>query len=88
MTTPLSPSVPTPPPSPSFTRNGLGTTALVLGVIGVILAWIPFIGFFGFILGVLAIIFGAIGVYRTYHGTATNRIMSSSGSGLGSSRSC
>lgn len=57
-------------------KNGMGITALVLGIVGVLLAWIPIIGFFGFILGALAIIFGIIAVVRAHKGTATNMVMS------------
>jgi serine/threonine protein kinase len=41
------------------TTNGIGTAALVLGIIGLIASFIPFISFLGFILCLLAIIFGA-----------------------------
>ncbi|MGJ7909027.1 MmpS family transport accessory protein [Actinopolyspora sp. H202] len=57
-------------------KNGMGITALVLGLVGILLAWIPIIGFFGFILGALAIIFGIIAVVRSHKGTATNMVMS------------
>lgn len=64
-------------------KNGMGTTALVLGIIGILLAWIPIIGFFGFILGALAVVFGIIGVVRSHKGTATNMVISYVGLGLG-----
>ncbi|SDQ22426.1 hypothetical protein [Actinopolyspora saharensis] len=57
-------------------KNGMGVTALVLGIVGICLAWIPIIGFLGFILGALAIIFGIIAVVRAHKGTATNMIVS------------
>ncbi|WP_019855518.1 MmpS family transport accessory protein [Actinopolyspora mortivallis] len=57
-------------------KNGMGITALVLGIVGILLAWIPVIGFLGFILGILAIIFGVIAVVRAHKGTATNMVMS------------
>ncbi|WP_258174923.1 MmpS family transport accessory protein [Actinopolyspora mortivallis] len=57
-------------------KNGMGITALVLGIVGILLAWIPIIGFLGFVLGILAIIFGVIAVVRAHKGTATNMVMS------------
>src|SRR5665213_3215703 len=51
-------------------RNGLGTTALVLGVIAVVLSW-TVVG--GIILGVLAVVFGIVGRGRAKRGEATNR---------------
>lgn len=63
--------------------NGMGTTALILGIVGLVLAIIPIIGFFGFILGILAIVFGAIGVVRAHKGRATNKVMAYVGTALG-----
>lgn len=54
---------------PSQPRNGLGTAALVLGVIGIVTCW-TVVG--GILLGVLAIVFGAIGRNRAKRGEATN----------------
>lgn len=51
-------------------RNGMGTAALVLGIIGVALFWTispPFI------LGILAVVFGAVGLGRAKRGVASNR---------------
>lgn len=50
-------------------RNGLGTAALVLGILSIPGAF-TVIG--GVLLGILAIIFGAIGRSRAKRGTATN----------------
>jgi uncharacterized protein DUF4190 len=77
------PGYPPPPPGyPSYpqggypgpglagpARNGMGTAALVLGILALIgsLVVIP-----GFILGVLALIFGLIGRGRARRGEATN----------------
>ncbi|WP_344128324.1 DUF4190 domain-containing protein [Saccharopolyspora halophila] len=65
------------------TSNGMGTAALILGIIGVLLAFIPIIGFFGFILGVLAIVLGAIGIVRAHRGTASNKVIAYVGTALG-----
>lgn len=81
MTTPASP-YPQPPPV-SIPKNGMGTAALVLGIIGVLLAWIPFVGFLGFILGILAMVLGGIGIFKAHKGTATNTVVSYVGTGLG-----
>ncbi len=64
-----------PPPGPdqsyaeSRPRNGLGTAALVLGVLGILLA----IFLIGGLLGVLAIILGVVGLGRVRRGDANNR---------------
>jgi hypothetical protein len=64
-------------PAPS---NGLGVSALVLGIVGVVLAWVPFLGF---ILGVLATVFGAVGLSYARKGKATNKGMAIAGLVLG-----
>lgn len=61
-------------------QNGLGTAALVLGIIGAALffaIWPPVI------LGVLAIVFGAVGLGRVKRGAATNRGVAMAGLVLG-----
>ncbi|MFD5327647.1 DUF4190 domain-containing protein [Streptomyces sp. NPDC127092] len=65
------PGVPQAPAQPP--RNGLGTTALVLGILGVIFAIIPLTFWLGGILGLLALIFGIIGTARAGKGLATNK---------------
>ncbi|MEU6930082.1 DUF4190 domain-containing protein [Streptomyces sp. NPDC046385] len=54
-------------------RNGLGVTALVLGIVGLLFAIIPFLFWLGGILGLLALIFGIIGASRAGKGLATNK---------------
>lgn len=61
-------------------RNGVGTAALVLGIIGVVLSWTVYAGF---ILGVLAICFGSVGLARAKRGEATNRGSAMAGLVLG-----
>lgn len=61
-------------------RNGLGTTALVLGIVGLVLTIIPLIGWvFGLILGLLGAIFGGIGVNRVAKKRADNKGVSIAG---------
>lgn len=72
-----------PPAAPPQPKNGLGTAALVLGIVGAALAWIPVIGFMGFVCGILAVVFGAIGWNRTRKGAATNKGASIAGLVLG-----
>jgi hypothetical protein len=61
------------PPAPNRpARNGLGTAALVLGIVGIPLALIPLIGVVGFICGLVGTVLGAIGVVRARSGKATN----------------
>lgn len=49
-------------------RNGLGTAALVLGIVGILTSWL----FVGGLLGIVAIVLGAIGRGRAKRGQATN----------------
>ena len=46
--------------------NGAAVTALVLGIIGVVIGFIPYIGWFMAPVWLLAIIFGIIGIRKTY----------------------
>lgn len=74
---------PPPPPPPPYNsdgpvqregpRNGLGTAALVCGILAVALSFIPGVNWFTWPLGVLAIVFGAIGWSRANKGQATNK---------------
>ncbi|MTD13010.1 DUF4190 domain-containing protein [Nakamurella sp. YIM 132087] len=70
------------PPPPGQRRNGMGTAALVLGIIGIVFD----LGAFGMrngsgggailiagVLQILAIVFGAVGIGRARRGEATNR---------------
>jgi hypothetical protein len=66
------------PGSPGLAKNGLGTAALVLGIVGAI----PFLSW-TFIGSILAIVFGAIGRNRAQRHEATNRAAASWGLGLG-----
>lgn len=50
-------------------RNGMGTAALVLGILGILLS----IFLVGGLLGVLAIILGVVGLGRARRGEANNR---------------
>jgi hypothetical protein len=64
-----------PPP-----KNGLGTAALVLGIVGLVLFWTVVLGF---VLGVLALVFGIIGRKRANRREATNGGMALAGAILG-----
>lgn len=75
-----------PPETPSqpSPRNGLGTAALVLGIVAVVFGFVPIVGVF--VAGPsapLALAFGLIGVVRAEKGTATNRRVALAGSILG-----
>lgn len=64
-------------------RNGLGTAALILGLIGAVFAIIPFMFWLGGILGLIALILGLAGLGRTKRGEATNKGVTLSGAILG-----
>ncbi|MGK5530075.1 DUF4190 domain-containing protein, partial [Streptomyces sp. URMC 129] len=64
---------PYPYPYPPPPRNGLGTAALVLGIVAATLCWTFVFSVVALLPGVLALIFGVIGVRRARRGTATNR---------------
>ena len=61
-------------------RNGMGTAALILGILSVLLALTVTLGL---ILGVLAIVFGSVGVSRAKRGEASNKTIAGWGLGLG-----
>ncbi|MFC4335687.1 hypothetical protein [Salininema proteolyticum] len=54
-------------------KNGLGTTALVLGVIGTVLGLLPLLAVVAMALGVLGLVFGGIGLKRVSAKAATNK---------------
>jgi len=54
-------------------RNGMGTAALVLGVVAVVLVLLLLFSPIGAFLGLLAVLFGILGIMRTNRGEADNR---------------
>ncbi|MEU7646019.1 DUF4190 domain-containing protein [Streptomyces huasconensis] len=64
-------------------RNGLGTAALVLGIIGVLCGLLPILFWAAGILAVLALVFGSIGIGRARDGQATNKGTAIWGTSLG-----
>ncbi len=87
MTAPQAPQTPytygPPPPQPQ-SKNGPGTTALVLGIIAVVFAFIPLVGLFIAIpLALLALVFGGVGIHRVTKRTATNKGAAISGTACG-----
>ncbi|MFI2368576.1 DUF4352 domain-containing protein [Streptomyces sp. NPDC018833] len=69
--------------APSPARNGLGTAALVLGIIGIIFGVIPFLFWIGTVLGLLALVLGLVGRGRAKRGEATNKGAATAGTVLG-----
>ena len=67
-----------PPPEPPA-KNGLGTTALVLGILSVVLAFVPILGFVSYPLAILGVVFGLVGLRRVSKRAATNRGVSLAG---------
>jgi hypothetical protein len=84
---------PPPPPPPAYNaegplrgqepRNGLGTAALICGIVAIVLSFIPVLNTFTWPLGVLAIVFGAVGWSRANKGIATNKPIAITGLVLG-----
>ncbi|MFI7009823.1 DUF4190 domain-containing protein [Streptomyces sp. NPDC050145] len=64
-------------------RNGLGTAALILGVIGALSGLIPIMFWLAGILGVIALILGLTGRGRAKRGEATNKGVALAGALLG-----
>ena len=54
-------------------RNGMGTTALVLGVVALTLVLLLLFSPLGAFLGLLAVLFGILGIIRANRGEADNR---------------
>jgi membrane-bound ClpP family serine protease len=54
-------------------RNGMGTTALVLGVVALVLVVLLLFSPLGAFLGLLAVLFGILGIVRANRGEADNR---------------
>ncbi|MEU0371118.1 DUF4190 domain-containing protein [Streptomyces sp. NPDC006283] len=69
--------------APNPARNGLGTAALVLGIIGLVFAIIPFLFWIGTLLGLLALILGLVGRGRVKRNEATNKGAALAGAVLG-----
>jgi hypothetical protein len=60
-------------PAAPARRNGLGTTALILGVVGLVLVLLLLFSPIGAFLGLLAVLFGILGLMRVNRGEADNR---------------
>jgi membrane-bound ClpP family serine protease len=54
-------------------RNGMGTAALILGILGLVLVLLILFAPLGAFLGLLAVIFGIVGMVRAGRGEADNR---------------
>lgn len=74
---------PTPAPAPAVMRNGLGTAALILGIIGTLSGFIPLFFWLAGILGLIALILGLVGRGRTKRGEADNKGVALTGALLG-----
>lgn len=64
-------------------RNGLGTAALILGIVGVLAGLIPLTFWLAGILAVLAVVLGVTGVARANRGQASNKRTALAGTLLG-----
>jgi Domain of unknown function (DUF4190) len=60
-------------PTATGRRNGMGTTALVLGVVALVLVLLLLFSPLGALLGLLAVLFGILGLIRANRGEADNR---------------
>ncbi|MCC3776126.1 DUF4190 domain-containing protein [Streptomyces sp. UNOB3_S3] len=84
---PVGPAAPYWPPYPipmvPQARNGMGITALVLGIIGVVLGLAVVLFWLSWLPALLAVIFGFVGLSYARKGLATNRAMALAGVILG-----
>lgn len=64
-------------------RNGMGITALVLGIVGVLLGLLVFLFWASWLPALLAVVFGIIGLGNVRNGAATNKGMAMTGMILG-----
>ena len=60
-------------PAATGRRNGMGTTALVLGVVALVLVLLLLFSPLGALLGLVAVLFGILGLIRANRGEADNR---------------
>ncbi|MCX3063877.1 DUF4190 domain-containing protein [Streptomyces beihaiensis] len=67
------PHQPQQPQQPQIARNGLGTAALILGIIGALSGLVPIMFWLAGVLGVIALILGLAGRGRVKRGEATNK---------------
>ncbi|MBN9735768.1 MULTISPECIES: DUF4190 domain-containing protein [unclassified Pseudonocardia] len=90
MTSPAQPPFPPGPPYPPPhgwpvqrpQRNGLGTAALVLGILGALFSLIPIIGVIAWPMVVIGLVLGVLGIVRANAGKADNRGVAISGTVL------
>ncbi|MEV7104418.1 DUF4352 domain-containing protein [Streptomyces atroolivaceus] len=80
---PQQPYVPAQTPGTRPARNGLGISALVLGIIGTVSGLIPLFFWLAGILGLIALILGLAGRGRAKRGEATNKGVTTFGAVLG-----
>jgi uncharacterized membrane protein HdeD (DUF308 family) len=64
---------PPPPAQPVRRRNGVGTAALVVGIVSLVLAVLVIFAILAIPLGIIAAILGGIGMSRASKGQADNR---------------
>ncbi|MFD5429434.1 DUF4190 domain-containing protein [Streptomyces sp. NPDC127084] len=72
-----------PAPAPVAARNGLGTAALILGIVGVLAGLPMFLFWLAGILGLIGLILGITGRGRVKRGEATNKGAATTGVVLG-----
>jgi hypothetical protein len=61
------------PPAAAHGRNGIGTAALVFGILAVVFSVVPLIGIVAWPLGITGLVLGFVGLARVNHREATNR---------------
>ncbi|MEU8889481.1 DUF4190 domain-containing protein [Streptomyces sp. NPDC048442] len=69
--------------APRTARNGLGTAALILGIIGSLSGLVPLLFWLAGILGLIALVLGLTGAGRVKRGEATNKGVALTGAVLG-----
>lgn len=74
---------PMPPLPAPQSRNGMGITALVLGIVGVVLGLLIILFWMSWLPALLAVVFGSVGLSQARRGRATNKGMALAGVILG-----
>jgi membrane-bound ClpP family serine protease len=71
-----------PPTSETQYRNGLGVSALILGVVALALAWIPIVNYLAVVIGLVGLVLAIVGLVRVRRRGANNPVVTVLGGAL------